>query len=282
MSAGMSASLPVQIQTVGGFQDQTLIMAHIAALRQSDRVAAPAHIRDAFVALRVPPPANISNYLNRLARDQLVMQVSPATWALTPLGGERIRHLMEGTTDKALMALEQIAEEPALAAVPHHLIPPELAPGQFHEGIGRFLEGHPFERNVFGISRYSRSDSDPMDQALSMSREACSQSGFEFHLASDRTVEDFLLSNVAACMWACRYGIAVLENRVGEGLNYNVVLEVGAMIATGRRCLLLKDSSCPDLPTDLVGHIYSSINLEAPETVSDAVNSWLKDLSAAP
>jgi hypothetical protein len=44
-----------------------------------------------------------------------------------------------------------------------------------------------------------------------------------------------LFSNVAAYMWACRYGIALLEDRVGRGVNGNVLIELGAMVMAGRR-----------------------------------------------
>src|SRR5438874_1801095 len=79
--------------------------------------------------------------------------------------------------------------------------------------------------------------------------------GLRLHLASDAIVEDTLFANVAAYMWACRYGFALLEDRVEEGVNYNVVIEVGAMFMAGRQTALLKDTTVPTLPTDLVGHI---------------------------
>ena len=41
------------------------------------------------------------------------------------------------------------------------------------------------------------------------------------HLATDRLIDDDLLANVAGYMWACKYGIALFEDRVEEGLNYN-------------------------------------------------------------
>jgi hypothetical protein len=67
-------------------------------------------------------------------------------------------------------------------------------------------------------------------------------------------VEDTVFANVAAYMWACQYGLALFENRVNEGLNHNVVIEVGAMVMAGRRTALLKDTTAPNLPTDFVGH----------------------------
>jgi hypothetical protein len=46
-------------------------------------------------------------------------------------------------------------------------------------------------------------------------------------------------------------GIALFEDRVGEGLNYNVVIEVGAMLIAGRQTALLRDTTAPKMPSDL-------------------------------
>lgn len=81
-------------------------------------------------------------------------------------------------------------------------------------------------------------------------------------------------------MWASNYGIAFFEDRRGRGMNYNLVIEVGAMLMAGRRCLLLKDSSIDKMPTDLVGHIYKAVDLDDPATVTGAVHEWAsKDLA---
>jgi hypothetical protein len=101
----------------------------------------------------------------------------------------------------------------------------------------------------------------------------------EFHLASDRQMHDDLWTNVAAHMWASRYGIALFEDLAEpkKGLNYNLTIEVGSMLMTGRRCALLKDPSIPALPTDLVGHIYKSVDMKKSKTVADALHAWIRD-----
>ncbi len=78
-------------------------------------------------------------------------------------------------------------------------------------------------------------------------------------------------------MWACHYGVAFFEDRVDRGLNHNLLIEVGAMIMSGRRCALLKDGSIEKLPTDFVGMIYKSVDLSAGETVAQVVRAWIKD-----
>ena len=90
-------------------------------------------------------------------------------------------------------------------------------------------------------------------------------------------MDDDLWTNVAAHMWASRYGIAFFEDRRKRGVNYNLTIEVGAMLMSGRRCALLKDRSIASLPTDLVGRIYKPVDLDDGETVMTALHSWFRD-----
>jgi hypothetical protein len=90
-------------------------------------------------------------------------------------------------------------------------------------------------------------------------------------------IDDELFGNVGAYMWACQYGIGLLENRADRGLNYNVVIEVGAMLITGRRCALLKDRTAPALPTDLAGQIYKPVDLDDLEGVHREAHLWASE-----
>jgi hypothetical protein len=120
---------------------------------------------------------------------------------------------------------------------------------------------------------------DPVREALTVAAGVCRAHDLEFHLASDRQLDDDLWTNVAAHMWASRYGVAFFEDIATprKGLNYNLTIEVGAMLMTGRRTVLLKDTSVPKLPTDLVGRIFKEIDLTAPDTVELALHKWVRD-----
>jgi hypothetical protein len=146
--------------------------------------------------------------------------------------------------------------------------------------IDEGLADHPFDRNVFGMTRFPEDadiEQDPVAPILDVARRVCTSHGLEFHMASGRAISDDLWTNVAGHMWASRYGIAFFEDRLGRGVNYNLTIEVGAMIMTGRRCALIKDSSIERLPTDLVGRIYKEINLENLEEVEEALHTWVRD-----
>jgi len=123
----------------------------------------------------------------------------------------------------------------------------------------------------------NQTELDPVSSAIDVARAACDAHGLEFHLASDRAIVDEQWANVAAHMWASKYGIAFFEDRQSRGVNYNMTIEVGAMVMTGRRCALLKDKSIETMPTDLVGKIYKSVDLDEMGTVADALHHWLRD-----
>jgi hypothetical protein len=166
-----------------------------------------------------------------------------------------------------------------LAEVHQPVLPPELAPPRWTGGIKELLDRSPFESNVFCMTRFSKAGNldDPIDGVISTVKAALDSHGLTLYLASDAIVEDTLFANVAAYMWGCQYGFALFEDRVGLGLNYNLVIEVGAMIMAGRACALLKDTSAPDMPTDLVGHIYKSVDFEDLATVNAATHQWAAD-----
>src|SRR5205814_3868140 len=144
-----------------------------------------------------------------------------------------------------------------------------------------FLREHPFDTNVFGMTRLpdtqDETNPDPVVAALDAIRNACKAHGLEFHLASDRMIVDDLWANVAAHMWGCRYGIALFENRKSRGINYNLTIEVGGMLVAGRRLALLKDRSIERLPIDLVGKIYKSVDFDDANATGAAIHLWVKD-----
>src|SRR5262249_51646916 len=143
--------------------------------------------------------------------------------------------------------------------------PPEMAPARWAVAIGRLLERFPFENNVFCMTRFPKDEReteypDPVQGVIGAVRTALLAHGLILHLASDRQAEDELFGNVAAHMWACKYGIGLFETRFGSEFNDNLQIEVGGMLIAGRRVALLKDRDTPNMPTDFVGHIYKSVD----------------------
>ncbi len=262
----------LRLQTLLVQADQVLVIAHITALRSGNVRVTRSEIANTYADLRIPQPRNTGSVLSRLGRRGLLVQPEPGLWALTPVGDARVAEL--GLTIGAGDFQTEYHSE--LAASVHHTIGAEFAPLPLAGPIGTFLKDHPFDRNVFGISRYPRAEGeqDPLSTAFETARSTLGDYSLDFHLASDRSVSDELWPNVAASMWACRYGVALIETRVEPDVNRNVLIEVGAMLMTGRRCVLLRDVSVSTMPTDLVGHIYKPVDLDDVKSVEAAIREW--------
>jgi hypothetical protein len=188
--------------------------------------------------------------------------------------------------------VDPIAVEAASAQAPgaelfhavHMLIPPFFAPARWLAGIRQFLTEFDFDRNVFCMTRFPTLEDkhDPVRNAIGAARSVLASHGLTVHLASDRSIVDDLWGNVAAHGWACRYGIGLFEDRADEGLNYNLVAEIGAMLMTGRRCALLKDASAPTFPTDFAGQLYKEVDLADEDAVMRVLDAWItRDLGLA-
>jgi len=169
------------------------------------------------------------------------------------------------------------------------LIDPALAPKRWSESIKRLLDQYPFESNVFCMTRFPSKPKDttfldPIRDVIEATRGALASHHLHLHLASDEILDEDLFANVAAHMWACKYGIGLFEDRHGKDrLNYNVVIEVGCMIMTGRSCALLKDEGSPAMPTDFVGRIYKEVDFADLGAVASEVHAWAaRDLGLGP
>lgn len=258
------------------------MLARIAEGRSETGRFAPSALETLFDDIGLPRPAKVSNVLVALERKKFTSRLrAPGTWRLTPKGSD-LSQTLSTDMDLAMLGAEMAAMGgTALGHALHPVIPPSLAPPELVAPLGAFLTAHPFDTNVFGMTRFpdeqDADDPDPVGPALEVARSVCAAHGLEFHLASDRAMSDDLWSNVAAHMWASRYGIAFFEDRRKRGLNYNLTIEVGGMLVMGRRCALLKDSTAPKLPTDLVGKIHRSLNLDDKGAVAKSLHSWLRE-----
>lgn len=218
--------------------------------------------------------------LSKNVKGFTVKRVKPPPWSLTPKGRKRVLELLGGI-DPAKLEV-QLATLPGaeLGEVRHTVLPPSLAPLRWTGGINELLSRFPFETNVLCMTRFPREgrDDDPNQGVIDTARTALEHHGLKLQLAIDAIVEDTLFANIAAYMWGCQYGLALFENRVDEGLNYNVVIEVGAMIMAGRQTALLRDTKTVEkMPTDLVGHIYKDVDFGTLSTIERAVHLWASD-----
>jgi hypothetical protein len=275
-----SGSVALRLQGLD-LQTQTLALAALAGDRAEAKVVTPAAVTALFNDFALPTPAKIGNVFASLKTKKLLTSVpGQGKYKVTPLGQARVGQNLSGLDVVALIAENASNNAPLLGQTELSLVPYTLAPPALVQPLRGFLDDHPFDTNVFGMTRFPETKegtTDPVGRALAVARETCKEFGLEFHLASDRAMTDDVWSNVMAHMWGSRYGIGFFEDTAERGLNYNLVTEVGAMIMTGRRVALLKDGSIDKMPTDFVGMIYKSVDLADETTVRDRVKNWLKD-----
>lgn len=268
-----TGSFPLRLQSLALVGERILVLGQMAGLQNANGRFIARQVDSLFDAFHIPRPSKTGTILGQLAERHLVVRLG-TEWALTPLGEERVRGLGEQLGQLAdPRLLESFGAE--LGHARHSILPPTLAPSQWSGGISQLLKSSPFETNVFCMTRFPEpTNEDPIGSLIEACRRALRLHGLRLHLASDAIVDDGLLANVAAYMWACKYGLALFENRVGRGLNYNLVIEVGAMIMAGRRCVLLRDSTAPAMPTDFVGQIYKSVDFTDLRAISEAIHRW--------
>jgi hypothetical protein len=272
------------LQNLPGGKEKILAAGLVVEARTEEGTFNPTQLDEFFDSLRVPATSSVHEYLRRLAKAGLVRKRNAGGWSITPNGRARVDELI-GDIDVEAVGLEQLASGSAeFDGVRHPLILPELAPIRFHEAIDRLLRTSPFERNVFCMTRFPDKDApedEPLRQALAAARSELEKAGLTMHLASDRQADDELFGNVVAHIWGCKFGIAFLETlnpeRCDGDLNDNVLIEIGAMLVSGRRCCLLKDTGAPTLPTDFIAQIYKDIELADAEAVARSVASWIRD-----
>jgi hypothetical protein len=236
-----------------------------------------------FETLRLPNPGNVSQATSLLRHAGLmVRRRDGAGWSLTPAGQAELAALLEDFDVERIEAEIAVVGGAELQQTQQPLIPPQLAPVRWAVPIRRLLNEFEFDRNVFCMTRFPNSERedelpDPVQGVIEAARDTLGSHGLHLHLASDRQADDELFGNIAAHMWACKYGIGLFETRFGEEFNDNLQIEVGAMLMTGRRVALMKDRDTPEMPTDFVGHIYKSVSFDDPDSVSSALDTWASD-----
>lgn len=276
-SSGTALGVRLRLQRLPG-PLQVLAVGALAALPAEDATFTTADVARLYMDLRLPAPVNVSSTLSRHAAQARLVRPRKDAWALTPDG----EHLL--ASEAAHVPTELLAAELGRASGSefgqrgHALIPPFLAPTGTESGLERLLSVSPFESNVMLITRFPAGPDDPFMQLVERLRQACSAHGLNLLLASDGNAEDTLWPNVVTYMWGSKYAIVIMDSADGV-LNSNVLIEIGGMLMTGRRCAILRDASVPRMPTDLVGHIYKSVELGDHDAATHLVHGWIwKDL----
>jgi len=281
----MTTSFALTVQRLPHTYQRVLVLGQLAGAQAGDGWFAPSDVTALFESLRLDRPGNISDQLARLQRSGWTTSRLPRpSWSLQPEGREAVTALV-GDVDAAAVAAELVDVPGAeLGHALHTVLPPSFAPVKWKDAIQRMLREFDFDTNVFCMTRFPADEHDadyldPVKEIIPAAREVLRHHGLNLHLASDRQLDDDLYGNIAAHMWASRYGVGLFEDLAEprRGLNENMIIEVGSMVITGRRCALLKDPSIPRMPTDFIGQIYKPVDFGQVQEVVDELHRWAAD-----
>ena len=122
------------------------------------------------------------------------------------------------------------------------------------------IEKFPYEKNFFLMMKFRKSN-----EAFSgFIKNELARSGYNCVRADDPewNITHDVYNPVAVC-YCCKFGIALFdEPEEGANFNPNVAYELGVMHNQGKKCLILKHSSLPEFPFDLVKELYNRYTRE--------------------
>jgi hypothetical protein len=268
-------SVKLRLQGLSGPM-QCLAISGLAASMAQHGAFTTRQVADLFVTFRLPSSSNLSATLGRLRDSELLMRPSKDTWALTPFGQQRLDELTPQVPALALASALEDLPGSEFGERHHSLIPPFLGPTGSAPGLSRLLGHAPFEQNIMLVARFPHRSGDHFTDLIPKLREAVRAHGLNLHVASDGMAADTLWANVVTYMWACKYAIVLMDSLDGK-LNCNVLIEIGGMLMTGRRCAILHDLKAPDLPSDLVGHINKPTDLTDHAEAARHIHRWIRD-----
>lgn len=158
-----------------------------------------------------------------------------------------------------------------------------LPPGyQFlAEECAHFFKDHPhYEQNILIMTRFVSGNKllEELDREL---RSVLQSYGLDPVRTDDKMYmrDRNLWNNVCVYMICCRYGIAILEDRVVNEFNPNVALEYGFMRALNKPTLLLADDGFRNLRADIIGTLRERFDItDMKSTIQKPIEKWLKEL----
>lgn len=144
----------------------------------------------------------------------------------------------------------------------------------FKKAIQRHLKRYPYDRNVFLMMKFR--DSNKL--IFRFIKSHLKKNGFNCVRADQR--EWNITNNVynpIAVLYCCKYGIALFdEPEERNNFSPNVAYELGMMHLQEKDCLILRHTSLPSMPFDLVGDLHKPYSKDL--ELEDIVIDWIKKI----
>ena len=136
-------------------QGQTLVLAALAADRDDAKVVTQAAVGQMFNDFALPAPVKIANVFASLKTKKFVTPVKGrGAYKVTPMGRAAVAEKLSGLDLVALIAEGATNNAPLLGQTQTALVPYTLAPPALVQPLRGFLADHPFDGNVFGMTRF--------------------------------------------------------------------------------------------------------------------------------
>ncbi len=145
----------------------------------------------------------------------------------------------------------------------------------------RFFDDNPnYSRNVFIMTRYVSGNRllEELDREL---RRVLKQYDLNPLRADDKMYlrDRNIWNNVCVYMCCCKYGIAILEDRLSDEFNPNVAIEYGFMRALNKPTLLLADIGFRNLRADVVGTLREQFDItDIGRSIEQPIKTWISEL----
>jgi hypothetical protein len=155
---------------------------------------------------------------------------------------------------------------------PLHTVPVEI-----QQSLRDFQADYPDPRKVaFIMMKFGRTPAH--NNIIQGIRDALKPHGITGVRADDKDYHTDLTWNVMTYLHGCGFGIAVFERIERDDFNPNVSLEVGYIMALGKKVCLLKDQTLMALQSDLVGKLYKAFDPQDPVTsIPPILTKWMTD-----
>lgn len=149
-----------------------------------------------------------------------------------------------------------------------------------NESASFFKDNPDYDKNIFIMTRFVPGNKvlEKLDTEI---RRVLKAHGYNPLRADDKMYmpDRNLWNNVCLYMLCCKYGIAILEDRIVDEFNPNVALEYGFMRALNKQALLLSDCGFRNLRADIIGTLRESFDLlDIEGTIRKPIETWLGEL----
>jgi hypothetical protein len=148
----------------------------------------------------------------------------------------------------------------------------------FRDDLMRHLERSPYHKNVFLMMKFRSSNRDLSDFIA----ETLSAHGL-VGVRADAPQWNITANvyNPLAVLYCCKYGIALFdEPESGQAYSPNVAYELGIMHYQRKKCLILRHSSLPAVPFDLIKDLYEPYHRDL--EVRPAIQRWVEGIAKEP